>query len=65
MHLKNLPPIFVPERFRAEIEKLSKAALMDMIWDFSETSTAEREPDKIMEEFRTRRDAILAARSTK
>lgn len=35
MNLKNHPPIFVPHRFRAEIEKLSKAALMDIAWDYA------------------------------
>ncbi len=35
MHLKNQPPVFVPDQYRAEIEKLSKAALMDMVWDFA------------------------------
>ena len=35
MNLKNQPPIFVPNQFKAEIEKLPKAALMDMVWDFA------------------------------
>lgn len=35
MNLKNQPPIFVPDQFRAEIEKLSKATLMDMLWDLA------------------------------
>lgn len=35
MNLKNQPPIFVPEQFCKEIEALSKAALMDMVWDLA------------------------------
>ena len=35
MNLKNRPPIFVPEQLQGEIEKLSKAALMDMVWDLA------------------------------
>ena len=39
MNLKNQGPIFVPDQHRAEIEKLSKAALMDMVWDFAKQCT--------------------------
>lgn len=35
MNLKNQPPIFVPQQYRGEIEKFSKAMLMDMVWDFA------------------------------
>ena len=35
MNLQNRPPIFVPSEFRAEIEALSKAALMDLVWDLA------------------------------
>lgn len=35
MNLKNQPPVFVPHKYTAEIEKLSKAFLMDMVWDFA------------------------------
>ena len=59
MNLKNKPPIFVPFEFRHEIEALSKAALMDMVWDYAaqhaETIDA---PDAIMDEFRKRRDIV-------
>lgn len=39
MHLKNRPPVFVPQEYRAEIEKLSKAALMDIVWDMAKQLT--------------------------
>ena len=35
MHIKNKPPIFVPQHHRHEMEKFSKAMLMDMVWDFA------------------------------
>ena len=35
MNLKNQPPVFVPNQFRKEIEALSKATLMDMVWDLA------------------------------
>ena len=35
MHLRNQGPIFVPDAHAPELEKLSKAALMDMVWDMA------------------------------
>jgi hypothetical protein len=60
MNLKSQPPVFVPSEHRPEIEKLSKAALMDLVWDYAQQLAGG--PDKAMEEFRTRRDIILAHR---
>jgi len=40
MNLKNHPPIFVPLRFREEIEAMSKAALMDIVWDMAKQLTS-------------------------
>lgn len=39
MNLKNQPPVFVPQQYCAEIEKLSKAALMDIVWDMAKQLT--------------------------
>lgn len=61
MNLKNQPPVFIPFEFRAEIEKLSKAALMDMVWDYA-FQIGEERPDAAMEEFRRRREIVLAHR---
>jgi hypothetical protein len=61
MNLKNQQPIFIPFEFRAEIEKLSKAALMDMVWDYA-FQIGEERPDAAMDEFRKRRDVILTHR---
>lgn len=35
MRVTNRPPIFVPLSERAELGKLSKAALMDLVWSFA------------------------------
>lgn len=62
MNLKNRPPIFVPRAFRDEIEKLSKAALMDLVWDFATTAAGSEDRAAIMTELRSRRDVILIHR---
>lgn len=65
MHRKAQPPAFVPHEHRAEIEKLSKAALMDMVWDYAMQLAGEGEDatDAIMREFRDRREIILTYRN--
>lgn len=65
MHLKAQPPVFVPYEHRAEIEKLSKAALMDMVWDYAMQSAGEGEDavDAIMQDFRDRREIVLTYRN--
>jgi len=63
MHLKNQPPVLVPSTVRAEIEKLSKAALMDIAWSFATRCAGnEGDPGPIMAELRRERDVILAVR---
>jgi hypothetical protein len=39
MHLNAKRPVFMPRQYWAEIEKLSKATLMDMVWDFAKQCT--------------------------
>jgi hypothetical protein len=41
MNLQNQPPIFVPIAYRREIEALSKATLMDMVWDYAKRCAAD------------------------
>ena len=60
MNLKNRPPVFVPAEHRAEVEQLSKAALMDMAWDYAKQLAG---PASTIDEFRARRDIILAHRN--
>ena len=63
MHLKNHPPILVPEIVRDEIEKLSKAALMDIAWCFATRCAGhEGDPGLVMAEFRRERDVVLGYR---
>lgn len=66
MHLKNQPPVLVPSwELIEEMEKMSKAALMDMAWSFAtRISGQEEDPGMIMNEFRRERDAILAVRKS-
>jgi hypothetical protein len=64
MNLKNQPPVFVPRQHCAEIEKLSKAALMDMVWDLATrcAGTSMAEPDRIMTEVRTTAEIVTRYR---
>lgn len=51
--------MFVPPQHRAEIEKLSKDVLMDMVWDYAGQIAGSEDDQHIMTEFRQRRDIIL------
>jgi len=77
MNLKNQPPVFVPAEVEAELEKLSKAALMDLVWDYAVQMTNDLAPahlathgasatgaavDAALNEFRERREVILRHR---
>ena len=63
MNLKNQPPVFVPLEFRKEMEALSKAALMDMVWDYAFQISGANLIDDAMNEFRKRREIIESHRS--
>ena len=69
MNLKNQPPVFVPREFQAEIEKLSKAALMDAVWDLATRCAGTGpecegpEPQDVMDEVRRTASIILSHRS--
>jgi hypothetical protein len=58
MNLKNQPPVLVPYQFSDEIEKCSKAFLMDIAWDYAQRIAGTDDPDSIMREFRATRDVI-------
>lgn len=63
MNLKNQRPVIVPAHYSAEIEQLSKAALMDIAWSFAiRCSGQEESQTEIMREFRRERDTIVAVR---
>jgi hypothetical protein len=63
MHIRAKPPVFVPQRFWSEIEKLSKAALMDMVWDYaSRTAGDELNEQAIITEIRETRGIVLQHR---
>jgi hypothetical protein len=64
MNLKNQPPIFVPEIYWPEIERLPKAALMDMVWDLAQRCAGvdDNHPRQIIEEVTRTADIITAHR---
>lgn len=59
MNLKNHPPVFVPRVHCAEFEKMSKAALMDVVWDLAVRCAGSESPDAIMKEFRETAAIVL------
>ncbi len=63
MNLKNQRPVFVPLEYRREIEGLSKAALMDLVWDLA-TRCHGREDDHggVMIGLRQSAEIVLAHR---
>lgn len=61
MNLQNQRPVFVPQEFQREMEKLSKAALMDMVWDYA-FQISGGQYVTTMDEIRSRREIILTHR---
>ena len=59
MNLNAKRPVFVPREHWEEVEKMSKAALMDMVWDYAKQLSGTDSDDGALDEFRTRRDIIL------
>lgn len=62
MHLNAQKPVLVPEKYRDEIEKISKAALMDIAWDYAVQLSGGFPDEEAMQEFRSRRETILIHR---
>jgi hypothetical protein len=52
------PPVFVPEQFQGEIEKLSKACLMDMVWDLARRNAGRYTDDATMKEVRNTAEIV-------
>jgi hypothetical protein len=61
MHPKNKPPIFVPAEFVPEMERLTKAALMDLVWEMT-TESINEAPDKVIAEIRGHAATIVTLR---
>lgn len=59
MGVHKRPPVFVPAAHRAEVMKLSKAALADMAWDYAQQLSRLDGDEGTMAEFRERREIIL------
>lgn len=63
MNLKNQRAALVPANLRPEVESLSKAALMDIVWSFATRCCGnEGDPHLVMAELRRERIAVLAVR---
>lgn len=63
MHLNAQPPIFVPDAHCREIEALSKAALMDIVWNLAAMcSDFCDDPAAVMAVFRKEAEVVLAQR---
>lgn len=59
MHIKAKPLIFLPSAYWSEIEKLSKAALMDLVWDYATTAASNpNSEESIIAELRNRATTI-------
>ena len=62
MSAKNKLPVLVPPECRDELATLSKAALMDMVWDYARSrawaSGTEPTHEAILAEFRARWESI-------
>jgi hypothetical protein len=62
MHPKNKPPIFVPGEYQAEMDRLSKAALMDIVWTLAAGPDIPDAPAQIMAEIRGHAATIVTLR---
>ena len=58
MNLKNQPPVFVPPEYWAELERISKAALMDIAWDYARQMTGPDDPAAVMTSLMERAELI-------
>jgi hypothetical protein len=64
MHMNAKRPVLVPKEYWAEIEKLSKAALMDIVWDYAQRCASAQNHEAIMDELRAETDIILTHRAS-
>jgi hypothetical protein len=61
------PPVLVPREYQDELAKLSKTALMDMVWDYAmlraQASGTEPTHEAILAEFRARWEIVRRKRN--
>jgi hypothetical protein len=62
MHPKNKPPIVVPTEFVPEMERLTKAALMDLVWNLGTTINTTGRTHDIEAEVRRRAAFVVTLR---
>ena len=64
MNIKSQAPIFAPRAMWPELEKMSKAALMDIVWDRAQMAVpAPASDDQIMAELQEHAATILLHRA--
>lgn len=64
MGVTKLPAVLIPAEHRAEVFKLSKAALADMVWSLVSANTeCADDPALAIEAFRKEREVVLVHRS--
>ena len=62
MNLKNQPPVLVPQEYWKEMEELSKAALMDIVWDYAKSHAGDPDENVIIEDLRRVRNFVINQR---
>ena len=62
MHPKNHPPVFVPGEYVAELERLTKAALMDLAFSLVLERSPSKKPAEIMDRLRRHMAEIVTYR---
>ena len=64
MHLRAKRPVLVPDIYQQWLEEMSKAALMDMVWDYATELAGgdEATPSQVADRVRQRRELILDLR---
>lgn len=62
MHMNAQRPVFVPQEYWRELEQLSKAALMDLVWDYATRCAGSEVNGDIIAELRKSADIIATHR---
>ncbi len=63
MHLNAKLPVLMPPDYWKEFEKLSKAALLDLAWDYATRCAGEPDTELILAELRQSAATIVRERS--
>jgi hypothetical protein len=65
MHARAKPPVLVPDEYCTEIESLSKAALMDLVWSLAGQTVESSDDDpEVMRKIREERGIVESYRKS-